>query len=95
MPIFTDIAPNWAKAVATVAAARNGKNMGIPFGFVGDKEKRPGNVDVVQDLSAEDARMGDVWAYAGLASVTGMIAGGQRDWQAGLWHGALARCPQI
>ena len=41
MPIFTDMAPNWAKAMATVAAARNGKNIEAPFGFVVDKEKAP------------------------------------------------------
>jgi hypothetical protein len=35
-------APNWAKAVATDAAARNGRNIEGPFGLIGDKEKRPG-----------------------------------------------------
>jgi hypothetical protein len=41
MAILTDIAPSWAKAVATVAAPKNGKNMGTPFRLIRDKEKRP------------------------------------------------------
>ena len=44
MAIFTDMAPSWAKAVATVAAARKRMNMGDPFGVGGgDKKKRPGS----------------------------------------------------
>ena len=43
MAILTDMAPSWAKAVATATAARNGMNMGDPFGVGGGiKKKRPG-----------------------------------------------------
>lgn len=73
MPIFTVIAPNWAKAMATVAAAKNGKNIEAPFGLVGDKEKRPGS------LGSRTLSEGDVSTYAAVAAVTGMVAGGQRD----------------
>jgi hypothetical protein len=37
MLIWTDMAPGWAKAVATAAEARNGMNMGILSGLVGEK----------------------------------------------------------
>ena len=41
--ILTDMAPTWAKAAATAAAARNGMNIEVPFGGMGgDNEKRPG-----------------------------------------------------
>ena len=39
--ILTDMAPTWAKAAATDAAARNGRNIGI-LSVGRDKEKRPG-----------------------------------------------------
>ena len=34
VPIFTDMAPSWVKAVATAVAARMGRNMGVPSGLV-------------------------------------------------------------
>ena len=41
--ILIDMAPRWAKVVATAAAARNGMNMGILSGLVGEEmNKRPG-----------------------------------------------------
>ena len=40
---LVDMAPSWAKAAATDAAAKNGMNMEILLGLVGgEKEKRPG-----------------------------------------------------
>lgn len=44
MAIRTDMAPSWAKAVATAAAARKGMNIGILSGLIGDKEKAPWTV---------------------------------------------------
>jgi hypothetical protein len=37
--ILTDIAPSWAKVAATDAAARNGMNIGSPFGVGGGQRK--------------------------------------------------------
>jgi hypothetical protein len=37
-----DMAPSWAKVAATDAAARNGRNMGDPFGV--DRETKKGAV---------------------------------------------------
>ena len=39
---LTVMAPSWAKAAATAAAARNGRNMGVLSRVGGDKEMRPG-----------------------------------------------------
>jgi len=41
MLIWTDMAPSCANAVATAATARNGMNMGFPFGVGGGNEKAP------------------------------------------------------
>lgn len=64
-------APSWAKAAATEAAAKKGRNIGDPFGSVWGQSKAP------RDCS-EGAMWGDDFTYAGLASVTGVLAGGQR-----------------
>ena len=44
MLIWTDMAPSFAKVVATVAAAGKGMNIGSLSGVVRDKEKAPWTV---------------------------------------------------
>lgn len=54
--IWTDMAPSWAKVVATAAAASKGMNIGNLSGLVvGEMKKRPGHEDVVLDGEVEGA----------------------------------------
>ena len=85
--ILTDMAPSWAKAVASAVAARRGRNMVFLSGLVVGTNKG------AHVTRTKGAMRGDVVAYAGLASVTVMIGGGQRGWQGrghgmGLWRGS-------
>ena len=78
---LVDRAPTWAKAAATAAAARNGMNMGFPFGLIGDKEKRPG------PEGSEGARMGTLWPRQSWSQLWGLISSRKRGLETS--HGAL------
>jgi hypothetical protein len=48
--ILTDMAPTWAKAAATAAAARKGMNMGVLSGLVEGKTITSVGIDLTQRL---------------------------------------------
>lgn len=63
--ILTDMAPTWAKAAATAAAARNGMNMRSFRGYGWGQRKAP------RAARVGGRKNGDALAYAVVASVMG------------------------